>query len=295
MTPGKASQTAHFVAIQRAHHHLFAAEPHLLDDDLALPISGLPDAAAVRTAIDGLVAGFAQLGGEDVARAFVRQVEHAVCARSRFVEERLAAGAFEQLVVLGAGLDTLPYRRADLLGGMQLFEVDHPDTQAFKLGALERAGIHAPENLAFVPFDFENTTLADALDAGGIDRSKRTLFTWLGVNMYLTGEAVRATARVMASFAKGSEAVMDFVPTESARLDGSVEDSITELRKMVESMGEPIRSRFALEGIEALLLDCGFDRIVPLDGKTIREDYLGGASDAYAMPDDAAYILSAVV
>ena len=295
MEPGKASRTAQFVAIQRAHHHLFAPEPHLLDDDLALPISGLPDADAVRTAIDGLVTGFSTLGGKDVATAFVRQVEHAVCARSRFVEERLEQGDFEQLVMLGAGLDTLPYRRPDLLADIQLIEVDHPDTQVFKRDALERAGMEIPANLRFVPFDFENTTLAEALAEGGVSRDKRTLFAWLGVNMYLTDEAVRSTARVMASFAPGSEAVMDFVPVESTELEGSVEDSIGELRKMVESMGEPILSRFSLESLETLLTECGFARVEHLTGREIRDRFLGGKDEAYSMPDDAVHIVAAIV
>lgn len=295
MEAGRASETARFVAIQRAHHHLFAPEPHLLDDTLALPISGLPNEAAVKAAIEGLVAGFAQLGGEDVAREFVRQVEHAVCARSRFVEERLEQGEFAQLVMLGAGLDTLPYRGRELLAGVDVFEVDHPDTQAAKRAALDNAGIAVPGNVRFVPFDFENTTLADALDAGGLDRGKRTLFAWLGVNMYLTDEAVRATARAMAGFAPGSEAVMDFVPTESTELDGAVEDSITELRKMVESMGEPIRSRFSIESLEAVLTECGFARVKHLSGRMIRDRFLGGQDDAYSMPDEAVHIVAAIV
>ena len=244
MTPGKASETARFVAIQRAHHHLFSPEPHILDDNLALAISGLPDANAVKAANDGLVAGFSALGGEDVARAFVTQVEHAVAARARFVEEKMESARFEQFVLLGAGLDTLPYRRPDLFKTCPAIEVDHPDTQAFKRAALSNASIALPDHVGFVPFDFENTTLAEALDAGGVDRSKRTLFAWLGVNMYLTLDAIKATARVMASFATGSEAVMDFVPVESTQLEGSVEDSISELRKMVEKMGEPILSRW---------------------------------------------------
>ena len=43
----------------------------------------------------------------------VREVLAAVCIRSRYAEDRLAAGAFAQYVILGAGLDSYP-ARADL-------------------------------------------------------------------------------------------------------------------------------------------------------------------------------------
>ena len=66
--------------------------------------------------------------------------------RRRLAE--LADGA-EQIVVLGAGFDTRAYRidRPDVL----VFEVDHPDTQADKRGALASAGVPLPANVRFVP------------------------------------------------------------------------------------------------------------------------------------------------
>ena len=58
-----------------------------------------------------------------------------VIARTRYfddlLEQRLAAGA-EQLVILGAGYDSRPYRFADRLAGVQVFEVDHPATSTAK-------------------------------------------------------------------------------------------------------------------------------------------------------------------
>jgi methyltransferase (TIGR00027 family) len=55
-----------------------------------------------------------------------------IAARSRFSEDALAAAVergVDQLVVLGAGLDTYAYRGAHAYR-LRIFEVDHPATQA---------------------------------------------------------------------------------------------------------------------------------------------------------------------
>jgi methyltransferase (TIGR00027 family) len=284
--------------MQRAHHFLFAPEPKLLEDNLAMQIAGLPGPDAVKAAMDGLTSRFAELGGPEVAAAFVQQIEHSVCIRSRIVEHRLEQRKgtdLRQLVVLGAGLDTLAYRRPDLLGDLKVFEVDHPDTQKLKREALDRAEIAVPDNVEFSAFDFENQTLSEALEQSGIDGSVPTLFTWLGVHMYLTDDAVKATLAALGKFARGSELVMDFVPEESAELEGAVEDSVTQLRKVVESMGEPMRSRYAPDAIESRLNDAGFTNVTFYSGKRIVDEILGGARDTYAMPDEAVSTLSATI
>ena len=57
------------------------------------------------------------------------------------------AGA-TQLVVLGAGLDTLAYR-TPLAGRLRIFEVDFPATQARKREMLAAAAIGVPDTLSF--------------------------------------------------------------------------------------------------------------------------------------------------
>jgi len=296
LTPGQASQTAQFVAMQRAFHYLFAPEPKLLRDDLALALSGLPDADAVKTAMTGLRQSFAALGGEDVAAAFVQQVEHAVCIRSRMAEQRLqqrVAEDLQQLVILGAGLDSMAYRHAHKIAGIKVFEVDHPDTQKLKRQALANADIAVPENLEFVAFDFENQTLVEAMQQGGIDTAQVTLFTWLGVHMYLTDAAVKTTFAALGRFAPGSELIMDFLPKESAELESSVEDSISELRKVVEQMGEPMKSRYDQAGLEERLRNAGFDHVAYYDSVRIVAEFLDGARESYCMPDEAVSTLIA--
>ena len=298
MTPGQASQTAIFVAMQRAHHFLFAPEPKLLEDNLAMAIAGLPDAAAVKEAMAGLTEGFSSLGGPEVASAFMLQIEHAVCIRSRLAEARLVEGlanGLGQLVILGAGLDTIAYRHAEKIKGIKVFEVDHPDTQLLKRAALERAKIAIPDNLEFAAFDFDRQTFPEAMRLGGIDPALPTLFTWLGVHMYLADETVKATFAALGDFAHGSELVMDFMPIESAKLADAVEDSISELRKVVEQMGEPMKSRYSQSELDERLRAAGFNDVIFYDSVKIVDELLGGARSSYCMADAAVSTLVAKI
>ena len=80
-------------------------------------------------------------------------------ARARYTEDCLKEAVkqgVQQYVILGAGLDTFAYRHPDILGNLQVFEVDHPATQEFKRRRLSEVGWVKPEHLHFVPMDFYN-------------------------------------------------------------------------------------------------------------------------------------------
>jgi methyltransferase (TIGR00027 family) len=52
----------------------------------------------------------------------------------------------EQVVLLGAGYDSRPFRFRDALGDIRVFEIDHPGTQARKRRMLEEIGEPSPPN-----------------------------------------------------------------------------------------------------------------------------------------------------
>src|SRR5215813_9492700 len=75
--------------------------------------------------------------------------------RARLSDEiaaEMAANGLEQVVLLGAGFDTMSLRIEDALRNVTIFEVDHPATQAVKRKVMSR--ISAPKNLRFVAVDF---------------------------------------------------------------------------------------------------------------------------------------------
>ena len=284
MIKGQPSRTALMTAVQRGHHYMTAPEPKILQDDLALALSGLENLDEAQGYINQMLDAFTALSDRTTAETFMKRIDGSVCMRSRVVEEELARvkkNGIQQLVVLGAGLDSTAYRRTDLTEGLQVFEVDHPSTQAWKRERLEAAKISIPDNLTFVSFDFEHQTLGQALKAGGIRFDVPTFFTWLGVHMYLTDEAVKSTLGVLGKFPKVSEIVMDFI-SPSYVLDGEIaENSVEQLAKVVSQMGEPLKSEYYEHELEALLNMAGFNEVKFLNAGWLVENYLGGNKAAF--------------
>jgi methyltransferase (TIGR00027 family) len=114
----------------------------------------------------------------------------------------------EQFVVMGAGFDTRAYN--DLKkSGLKIFELDQATTQQLKRKYLQKAGIDTA-HVTFVKIDFSQDSWFSALVAAGYDPSKRTIFLWEGVTLYLGETAVRKTLRtIKANAAKGSVIVAD--------------------------------------------------------------------------------------
>ncbi len=298
MIDGSPSRTALMVAAMRAFHHHFAPEPKLLRDSLAMELAGFKSQDELKDHVDGLITVFAGLSDPETAAQFVLHISHSVCARSALVEAELAAGqntALVQLVILGAGLDSTAYRCADLTDGMAMFEVDHPATQTWKRERLADIGADIPKNLTYVPFDFERQTLAQALKEGGVAMDKPTLFPWLGVQPYLTHDAVVGVLDVVASFPAGSRIVMDFVSPDYGAADGLNDDGLAQLGAVVSQMGEPFLSRYAPKELETLLKQVGFGSVDFYPGSRIIERFLGGDASGYTIPGDVTAILSAAV
>ncbi len=103
--------------------------------------------------------------------------------RSRYaedcLEESLRAGV-QQYVILGAGLDTFAFGRPELAPRLQIFEVDHPATQAVKRERMAAAGWELPSHLHLVPVDLTQESLADALGRSPYDLAKLSFLSWLG-------------------------------------------------------------------------------------------------------------------
>ena len=246
MQPGQPSLTALGAARLRAAHQVLD-NASILADPLALRILG-----------DDIQVSL------DHARAHTSgpRLRWFIAARSRIVEEALTtavnAGA-TQLVVLGAGLDTLAYR-TPLAGRLRIFEVDFPATQARKREMLAAAGIAAPGTLSYVAVDFERETLADALRAAGFLATQRSFFSWLGVVSYLTEAAVFATLGYIAQLPGGGEVVFDYAnPAASIAPEGRV--ALQAMAERVAAAGERFQSYFDTAQLCAKMSTAGFRHV----------------------------------
>lgn len=136
----------------------------------------------------------------------------AVALRTLAIDERLEAAlarGVRQVVILGAGLDTRAFRLPSLREA-DVFEVDHPRTQATKARA-SAALPRLARSLTFVPVDFEHASLGARLAAAGHRRADATAWVWEGVVMYLTAASRRATlGELAAASAPGSVLLLHY-------------------------------------------------------------------------------------
>jgi methyltransferase (TIGR00027 family) len=226
--------------------------PWIFDDYLALPLAG--------AAGELLKAGLSDKMALPDLLAFSRWT----CARARFTEdivEQKAASGVDQFVILGAGLDTFAYRRGDLSARLHVFEVDHPATQSWKRHRLSNLGVAIPENLVFAAADFERETLRDALERAGFDFGRRAVFSWIGVTLYLSREAIDAVLSTVAQGTGGTCIVSTYNQPVDV-LDRRDAEITTAVRKLATSWGEPYVSLFRSEEIDAVLRSHGFADVV---------------------------------
>jgi methyltransferase (TIGR00027 family) len=161
-------------------------------------------------------------------------------ARTRWIDDATVQAlrdGIRQLVILGAGFDCRAHRLPGL-SAATVFEVDHPDTLALKLGRLRRTLLQPPPNIRYLPLDFNREHLPQRLREAGFDASRPALFLWEGVTNYLTPEAVDAVLRAVAQGAPGSRIVFTYV--HAGALDGSVGfEGAAKVIRDVAQLGEP--------------------------------------------------------
>ena len=266
--PRGPSRTAVLTAAARALHRE-EPPPWVLDDRLALALAG-DDGNRLAERLRAELTPHALLG-------FARWC----CVRARLPEdtvERAVADGMRQYVILGAGLDSFAYRRGDLLDRLRVFEVDHPASQAWKRRRLDELGVSPPPNLVFAAVDFEHQTLRAGLEAAGFDFRAPAVFSWIGVTMYLTIEAIEATLATVAACPAGSRLVLTYNRPRSA-LAGMGLETETVIAGIAGEMGEPIITRFEPDEIEQLLRDRGFDQIEHFGPDEAVRTYFAGRDD----------------
>ena len=72
---------------------------------------------------------------------------------------------------------------------------------------------HVPDDVVYVPIDFNTQNIPDELKKAGYDPGHKTFFIWEGVTMYISADAVDSTLRFIATgSAPGSSVVFDYMP-----------------------------------------------------------------------------------
>ncbi len=134
----------------------------------------------------------------------------AFCERQ--VRDGIGAGA-TQILVLGAGYDTMGWRLAQEFSGVTFYEIDHPATACLKAKGIDAMGQR--DNLCLIAEDLGKRKLGDVLKTNeSWDQGARTVIVAEGLVMYLPPEAVRdlfCQCAVIAGI--GSRIAFTYIPT----------------------------------------------------------------------------------
>lgn len=218
------SQTAIEIINGRWTMHIFGLRQ---DDATAALMSVLPNTSKVglwlvlwplwvQARIAGQVKLYPRIptaGDENIADMVAARTVHFDSVIARAIEH------VDQFVLMGAGYDTRAY--GDLAAsGVTVFEVDQAIVQEHKRSMIAAAGIRC-ENVTFVSVDFSVDNLFSKLAASGFDASRKTLFLWEGVSLYLSAEQVAETLTLVKHSAEsGSVLVADLYADRLVRTLG---------------------------------------------------------------------------
>ena len=261
--------SARTAAAARAAHRIVDQPPVIFADTVALGLLG--------GEADDLV-GYHRAHG---AHAVLAGARCQVVCRSRYTEDALAAAiaaGMRQYVILGAGLDSFAYR-SGLSGRVRIFEVDQQATQSDKRARLAAARIHEPDNVVFVPTDFETAPLAGELVRAGFDSSEPAFVSWLGVTMYLTQEALGLTLAELGTLAPGSQVIVDYMLPAALR-DEAGNTYVELVAPSSAEQGEPWLTFLSPQQMSGLLLSHGLTPLRHVAQRDIGDKGTWNRSDA---------------
>jgi len=312
MKEDQASFTAMLVAYMRAYHAMHDT-PKIFDDFLAYRL--IPEDK--RALIEQYLSGWneqlndtehAKLRSDHTTSSSLMQVINNIIneqkwaaqlfSRSWYAEDTLEKAIKQggkQYVILGAGMDTFAFRQPEMMKKLEVFEVDHPATQEFKLHRLAELEWEHPAKLHFIPIDFTKESLVTALtSSSSYDPKVKTSFNWLGVTYFLTRDEVFTILHSITEIAPAdSTIVFDYLDTYafiSEKSSPQMQKSLEYLRKI----GEPMITGFNPSTLAEDIASLGFHLQENLSPKYIERRYLQGRTDGYQV-DEHLYFACAVV
>jgi methyltransferase (TIGR00027 family) len=175
-----------------------------------------------------------------------------------------------QVVVLGAGYDTMAARYSVEFPECRFFELDHPATQPSK-----RAAVEGPANLQFVAIDLGVSLPAKVLaDCAAFDAAQSALVVAEGLTMYLPEDRVAAMLRSSAEVA-GLEGRVIFTFMERQGRGGlSFRGQSPLIGWWLRLRGEPFLWGARREELGTFLRDCGLTLDAVLDHRDLRAGVL---------------------
>lgn len=180
--------------------------------------------------------------------------------------ERAIADGFTQVLVLGAGFDTLCLRLAPAYPDVAFFEIDHPATAAAKRRGVSEIG--QPPNLTLISSNLAEEDLVSVLASNAQwDTSAKTIIVMEGLLYYLSPDDVTDVfERALRVTGEGSRVAFSHVTSE--RHDSWAQP-------LLRLIGEPWLSHATVDELPVYIGD-GW-RIIRTDQPALRNPFEGFA------------------
>lgn len=161
-----------------------------------------------------------------------------------------------QYIICGAGFDTFAFRNHNT--SIQIYELDHPDTQRAKLARIKELGWHTSDNVHYVAFDLLDNHLVQEMEKANMDRHMPTFISILGVSYYLSLDIFKQTLLQLAHVTDADcEIVFDY-PDETT-FQAQCPYRMRYLSEVTAQLGEPMQHGFSSDEISSIVNEIGFD------------------------------------
>jgi methyltransferase (TIGR00027 family) len=137
-----------------------------------------------------------------------------ITARTKFfdsVYKQAIDSGVEQIVSFCTGYDSRGIRFLNENTTTKLFELDVKETQAKKLKQLQKQKIYIPDNVTFIPVDFDSELIKEKLLKSKFKGNRKTLFVLEGTFMVLNKKTIAGIFELFHSITgKESEILFDY-------------------------------------------------------------------------------------
>ena len=174
---------------------------------------------------------------------------------------------------------------------IRIFELDHPDTQRYKLERIRDLEWNIPENVRHVPIDFSTDDMNEVLERAGFDRKLPTFFSILGVLYYLTLPVFEQTLEMISGISEnGNQVVFDF-PDENTFSRENARRAY-DLAKITDKLGEPMKHGFRVSEIRQALAGNRFTVVRHETPESIQKTYFDERTDGQTAYENIHFILA---
>jgi len=277
MVDERESVTAKLCAFARAWHAIHERDK-IFEDDLAFDLMGKEEYDAMYETVSRGFDGFTEpFSREDTEQIIAEYIAPIPLARIHFAENRLHAFAAKygriQYVICGAGSDSFLFRNDN--PEIEIFEIDHPDTQRYKLERIRQLEWNIRENVHFVPVDFERQSMTEQLLNAGFDPQIPSFFSILGVTYYLTLDVFSDTLRQIAELSAPDSVLVFDYPIKT----GEFPERVRRLEQITAALGEHMRGGYDYNEVSRALYVLGFQIDTYLPPEKVQAEYFDGRAD----------------